>query len=118
MPTTEIMNGRITGTRLGEEHGCLTADLTIEGDGWGCGFGGYVLAHWFGTHKPTCGAGAVAELLRTLDLEKWEQLRGTYVRVKCDGGWGGKITAIGHIYKDQWFSFKEFFEKCKEGTQE
>lgn len=116
MPTTEIMNGRITETRLGKKHDCLSADLIIEGDGWGGGFGDYILAHWSGTNKPTCGAGAIAELLKTLDLEKWEQLRGTYVRAKCVGGCGGEITAIGHIYKNQWFSFKEFFEKSKRAS--
>lgn len=114
MSTTEIMNGRITGTRLGEEHGCLTAGLTIEGDDWCLCFGGQALSEWSNTNKPTCGARAIVKLLRTLDLEKWEQLRGTYVRVKYDEICRGEITTIGHIDKDRWFSFKEFFEKCKE----
>ena len=114
MSKTEIMNGRIIGARLGEEHGCLTADLVIEGDGWSCGFGGYKLACWFGTNKPTHGARAIVKLLRTLDIKEWEQLHGTYVRVKYDEICKGEITTIGHIYKERWFSFKEFFEKCKE----
>lgn len=107
-----IENGKITETRLGEEHGCLTADIFIEGDGWGCGFGGYCLAHWSDVQKANLGAGAIVALLKTLDLEKWEQLPGTYIRVKSEG-WGGNITAIGHIMKDQWFSFKEYFEAAK-----
>ena len=40
--STEILNGKITFTRLGEEHGCLSVKLTIEGAGWGCGFGDYL----------------------------------------------------------------------------
>lgn len=35
---TKIENARITSTRLGEAHGCLTADITVEGSGWGCTF--------------------------------------------------------------------------------
>lgn len=29
---TEILNAKITKTKLGEEHGCFTADLLLEGD--------------------------------------------------------------------------------------
>ena len=37
----EILNGRIKSTFLGrEDHGILTAYLQIEGESWGCGFGG------------------------------------------------------------------------------
>lgn len=111
----KIENGKITDTYLGEDHGCLTANLTIEGDGWGCGFGGYALASWVDVQKPGCGAGAIVMLLRTLDLQQWEQLSGTYVRVKTEG-WGGKILAIGHVIKDQWFSFKDYFDDAKEET--
>ena len=39
----KIENARIVSTRLGEEHGCLTADIAVEGEGWGCMFGGYCL---------------------------------------------------------------------------
>lgn len=38
--STEILNGKITFTRLGEEHGCLSVKLTIEGSGWGLWFRG------------------------------------------------------------------------------
>lgn len=103
-----IENGKITSTYLGEEHGCLTANLVIEGDGWGCGFGGYVLASWLGNPKANNGAGAIVALLRALDLEQWEQLPNTYVRVQFEGE-GGKILSIGHVIKNQWFSFKDYF---------
>lgn len=106
----KIENGVITETRLGEDHGCLTFYLVIEGDGWGCGFGGYVLAHWGPSGKPTRGAGAIAETLKTVGVDRWEDLPGTNVRVETEG-WGGKITAIGHIYKNQWFSLKDYFEE-------
>ena len=113
---TEILNGKITYTKLGLDHGCLTADLTIEGDGWGCGFGGYCLDKWFaktGEHSSKDGYGAIVELMKTLEVESWEDLKGQFVRVKTNG-WGGKIIQIGHLFKDKWFSFKEYFDKVKE----
>lgn len=108
----EILNGKITSTRLGEEHDCLSASLTIEGAGWACGFGGYCLDHWcasVGKYGSKDGYGAIIELMKTLEVESWEDLKGRYVRVEIEG-WGGKILKIGHLMKDKWFSFKEYFE--------
>ena len=108
MMESKIENAKITNSILGEDHGCLVAYITVEGDGWGCAFGGYVLDHWFGPHGETRGAGAIVELLKALDLISWEQLVGTYVRARTEGP-GGRVLAIGHIYKNQWFSFEEYF---------
>ena len=112
MNKTEIINGKITSTKLGEEHGCLTASLMIEGNGWCCGFGGYCLDHWFadvGEHRSSDGYGAIIELMKVLGVDSWEELNGKYVRVEIEG-WGGKILRIGHLMKDKWFSFKDYFD--------
>ena len=53
MNETEILNGKIISTKLGEEHSCLTADLLVEGDGCGCTFGGYCLDHWLAENWET-----------------------------------------------------------------
>lgn len=114
--TAEILNAKITSTKLGEEHGCLTAELYLKGDGWGCGFGGYCLDHWcakIGEHKSTDGYGAIIELMKTLDVSSWESLKDKYVRVEIEG-WGGRVLKIGHLMKDQWFSFEQYFNKVKE----
>lgn len=111
---TEIINAQIANTRLGEEHGCLTVELYLEGGGWGCYFGGYCLDHWcsdIGEHSSTDGYGAIIELMKVLEVESWEELKGKYVRVESNG-WGGNITKIGHLMKDQWFGWKEYFEKA------
>ena len=50
--------------------------------------------------------------MEALEVRNWEDLKGQYVRVVSQG-WGGKITKIGHLIKDKWFSFEEFFEKHK-----
>lgn len=111
-----IENAKITATKLGEEHGCLTADIVVEGAGWGCSFGGYCLDHWFaevGEHSSKDGYGAIIELMKTLEVESWEDLKDQYVRVETEG-WGGKILRVGHLMKNKWFSFKEYFDAVKE----
>lgn len=115
MNKTEILNAKITSTKLGEDHGCLTANLFVEGGGWACTFGGYCLDHWFaeaGGHSSSDGYGAIIELMKTLEVESWEELKGKYVRVEIEG-WGGHIIRIGHLMKDKWFSFKDYFDKVK-----
>lgn len=47
--------------------------------------------------------------MKTLEVESWEELKGQYVRVEFEG-WDGKILRIGHLMKDKWFSFKEYFK--------
>lgn len=116
----EILNAKIADTKLGEDHGCLTAEIFLEGGGWGCAFGGYCLDHWFaetGEHSSTDGYGAIIELMKTLEVESWEALKGKYVRVETEG-WGGNITKIGHLIKDKWFSFKEYFDTAKNKHKE
>ena len=113
---TLIENAKITKTKLGEERGCLTADIVVEGDSWGCAFGGYCLDHWFseiGEYSSADGYGAIIELMKTLEVESWEELKGQYVRVESEG-WGGRILKIGHLMKDKWFSFDEYFKSVKE----
>lgn len=116
---TEILNAKITDTKLGEEHGCLTARLFLKGDGWGCSLGGYCLDYWFarpgrktGEYKLSDGYGAIIELMKALGVDSWERLKGQLVRVETQG-WGGHIVRIGHIMKDQWFSFQEYYEAVK-----
>ena len=108
----EILNGQITSTKLGEEHGCLTAEIFLEGDGWSVSFGGYCLDHWFndvGAYDSSDGYGAIIELMKTLEVDSWEQLKGQYVRVEFEGKWGGRALRIGHLTKNKWFSYDEYF---------
>lgn len=109
----EILNAKITSTKLGEDHGCLTAYVIMEGNGWGCGYGGYVLDRWCaepGRYESCDGYGAIIELMKTVGVESWEELKGKCIRAKFDSPFG-KVVAIGNLFKDQWFSFKEYFDK-------
>lgn len=98
-----IENCKISRTMLGfEDHGIMTLLLTCEGDGWGIGFGGYRM-------DGPAGMECLKQLLVTLDVETYEELNGKFVRL-ATAGVAGRAVAIGHLLKDQWFSFSRFFD--------
>lgn len=103
----EIENCKIRNTNLGlENHNIMSLDLHLEGDGWGVSFGGYRMD---GAYGMAC----LKELLETLEVGKYEDLKGMYVRC-VNTGLGGRCLAIGHLLKDRWFSFGAFFNAHKE----
>lgn len=117
----EIENAKITNVSLTMADYCsLVFWITVEGAGWGCSIGGYKIASGMLGAKPEdfkaeTGNGLVA-MMRIMDavgVEKWEDLKGKYCRVKTDG-WGGTINEIGNLINDKWFNIKEFFQTCKE----
>ena len=55
--------------------------------------------------------------MKTLEVESWEELKGKYVRVEIEK-WGGKIVKIGHLMKNKWFSFKDYFEQVKDDAKD
>ena len=114
---TTIENGKITGTMLGtEDHGILTFYIQIEMNGGGCGFGGYALDEWDEGKRTrvasAAGLQAIAEIMKCVGVEKWEDLEGKYVRCEHEG-WGGKILRIGNIIEEKWFSLQEFFKAAQ-----
>ena len=115
----EIMNAKIIRTELGyEDHGIMSCMLHVEGDGWGCGFGGYMLDDWNAEKKCRVGTAqgleAIMQLMKALEVEKWEDLKDKYIRCEIERTGGGRITKVGHLIKDQWFSFEEFLNKENE----
>ena len=44
----------------------------------------------------------------TVGVERWEDLKGKYIRCKVKG-WGGTIDEIGNLIEDKWFNIREFF---------
>lgn len=98
----EIINAKIEGVSLGfENHGVLSIMLSImlslDYGGSGHGFGGYALTD--GKHLLRWIKG----IIKTLELENWEELKGQIIRVKREPGYNGKIIAIGHVLEDKWF---------------
>ena len=110
----EIKNAKITGTMLGtEDHGVMSFWIHLDyGDSGSQGAGGYVLDEYdkaLDKRVATriCGA-VVAEVLRVVGVESWEQLKGKYIRVKADYN---KVYAIGNLLKNEWMDFDSFFSK-------
>lgn len=107
-----IQNARITSTTLGvNDHGIMDAWLMLDYGGSGQGFGGYALdeplkrdGKFVRRAGTSFGLQFIMDLLATLEVESWEKLPGTVLRVRLSGdGFGGKIEAVGHYMKDQWF---------------
>ena len=111
----EIKNVKITNVSLTmADHGCLTFYLTLEGDGWGVNYGGYCIGFGFlGSDSFTAenGSGLVAimRIMDTVGVERWEDLKGKYIRI-VNEGWGSSVKKIGNIIEDKWFDIDEFFK--------
>ena len=99
----ETKNARIKGTHLGQEdHGIFTALLHLDYDGAGQSFGGYALDKpdkESGRLGTEFGCQFIMEVLDTLEVEAWEKLPGTPIRVRASFG---KVYAIGHFIKNKW----------------
>lgn len=120
---TEILNAKITSTSITmADHGVLTFWVTVQGGGWGCSIGGYVIGNGYldadDDFFKGFGAGleAMMRIMDTVGVDKWEDLKGKYVRCVLNDGLGGTITKIGNITKDKWFDLKEFFAKVQQET--
>ena len=118
----KILNAQITNVSLTMEgHGCLTFWLTLEGDGWGCGFGGYCIGHgYLGASEFVAengdGLEAMMRIMDVVGVSKWEDLKGKYLRVRLqlsENSWGGNVTTIGNLVKDKWFDIADFFATKK-----
>lgn len=112
----EIKNAIIQNTHLGfEDHGVFTCYLWLDYGGIQQSFGGYSLdtpvkklTGGYPYRRGTdYGMEFINLVLRTVGVEKWEDLKGKYIRVCTPTGLGsGPIIKIGHIIKDIWFEPK------------
>lgn len=110
----EIRNAKITGTMLGrEDHGIMTFMVYIDiSESGSCGIGGYALDGYDRETKTRVFSAksmeAISKILEVVGVERWEDLRGKYIRVK-DNGWGKPIDEIGNLMENKWFNLREFF---------
>jgi hypothetical protein len=109
----EIKNAIIESVTISKaERNLLDAWLFLDYGGIGQGFGGYALylPKGFLNHTNT-GDFAGHFIFRCMEIagvDKWEQMKGRTIRVKADQG---KVHAIGHIVKDDWFNPTEDFKR-------
>jgi hypothetical protein len=96
-----------------DDHGLLSAWLMLDYGGSGQGFGGYVLylpkifTHNSDSHNDCTGI-FIWRCMEIAGVSEWSQLVGKTIRVR--GEEYGKIDAIGHIVKDDWFNPAKEFE--------
>lgn len=106
----EIRNARITGTMLGiEDHGILTCWLYLDYGGSGQGFGGIALDEYDSTLGRRVGwkygMEFIVQILKIVDVSKWEDLSGKHIRVQYSAN---RIHAIGNILENKWFWPEKF----------
>ena len=101
------------------DHGCLTLAMTLEGGGWGVVYGGYCLGKgYLGADDDffdgsAAGMEYLIRIMDTVGVEKFQDLKGKYVRVATKG-WGSSVKIIGNIIKDKWFDAETFFADKEE----
>lgn len=113
----KILNAKITSVSLCFANGILTFYLGLKiQDGTGCCFGGYALDEYDkaeGRRLPiSLGLECLEEIMKTVGVQSWENLRDKYIRV-VSRGLGESIEEIGNIMEDKWFNIEEFFQKAK-----
>lgn len=111
-----IENARITSVDLSmADHGILTLQIAIKGDGWGCCLGGYILGNGcLGAKEFNGSPKGIEEIMRIMDVigvNKFNDMVGKYIRVEKGEGWGDIIHKFGNIIEDKWFDYKEFYKE-------
>lgn len=114
--STEVKNAKINSTMLGmEDHGIMSFYLYLDYGGGGQGAGGYCLDKPLKDEKnkfikrvgTSAGLSVIMEILNTVGVTKWEDLKGKHIRVRASFS---KVEAIGHLLEDRWLDFEEFFK--------
>lgn len=101
------------------DHGCLTLAMTLDGGGWGVVYGGYCLGKgYLGADDDffdgsAAGMEYLMRIMDTVGVEKFQDLKGKYIRVATKGC-GSSVKIIGNIIKDKWFDAETFFADKKE----
>ena len=117
MEELEIKNAVITGATItNDDHGLLTAWLNLDYGGSGQGFGGYSLylpedfKHNSLKEKGNYAGHFIWRVMEIAGVTEWSQLKGKTVRAKAEHG---KVHAIGHIVKNDWFNPTEDFKRMQ-----
>lgn len=115
----DINNAEIKDVDLSmADHSVLTLEMTLEGNGWGVVYGGYVLGHgYLGAKEFDGSAKGLESIMRIMDVvgvERFNDMQGKYIRVATKG-WGSSVKIIGNLIKDKWFDIDEFFKEDKDG---
>ena len=111
----KIDNAKITSVDLSmADHGVLCLELGLEGGGWGCVYGGYVLGKGYvGAKEFEDNKGSMEYIMRIMDVvgvSRFNDMKNKIIRV-ARKGWGDPIKIIGNCIKENWFDTVSFFEE-------
>ena len=101
------------------DHGCLTLAMTLKGSGWGVVYGGYCLGKGYLGADDNFFSGSASgmeylmRIMDTVGVERFQNLKGKYVRVATKG-LSGPVKIIGNIIEDKWFDAETFFTDKEE----
>lgn len=113
-----IRNAIITRASISTgERGFLDCWLTLDYGGEGQGFGGFTLylpKSWKHYSLLSPAGHFIFRVMEIAEVDDFSKLQGRSIRAKCD--WG-KVHAIGHIIKDDWFNPSEDFANLKNGDK-
>lgn len=105
-----IESARITN----DDHGLLSAWVYLDYGGSGQGFGGYVLylPKDFSSATNQCNFAGhfIWRVMEVAGVASWDKLAGKTVRARMEHG---KVHAIGHIVKDDWFDPSAEFDQLR-----
>ncbi len=101
----------------------LTLNVTLDGDGWGCVYGGYCLGKIYpdsydkeSYEGSAAGMEVIMRIMDVVGVSRLEDMKGKYVRVATKE-WGDSVKIIGNIIKDRWFDYGTFFADKKEESK-
>ena len=116
----KIENVKITSVTLSmADHGCLVFGLSLSGYYWQSTFGGWSIGHGYlgadvfeGSKE---GLECLMRIMDTVGVDRWEDLKDKYCRVKLRNQ---SVYAIGNIIDDKWFDVAEFFAEATKKKEE
>ena len=113
-----LRNAEIANVSLNmKDHGALTLDLSLSGNGWGVVYGGYCLGRGYLGAKNFVGyASGLEAIMRIMDVvgvDDLTEMKGEHVRVALKGI-GDSVKIIGNFIRDEWFDYGSFFDDKKQ----
>ena len=96
------------------DHGCLTLRMVLDGGGWGCVYGGYVLGKGYVDADDDFFEGSeqgMESIIRIMDVvgsHTFNGMEGEIIRVATKG-LGSPVKIIGNALKEKWFDAESFY---------